>query len=226
MTHTITTTMSPDGMQVSADDPAALLVARLCHDLASPLGAIGNGVELLDMMSGFDGPELKLVGASVRLATARLRLFRVAFGPVQDGQMTGAAEVRALLQAHDETARFWCDYAIDRDLPRGHVKLLLLGLMCLETALAWGGSVRISATPDGYELCAVAERLRLDAGLWAALGCQAESGAAPAPVAPPTAATIHFPLLLRQAAEQGFAVTCSQSTTSLVLRLRDQIRNM
>lgn len=36
---------------MSYDDPdlTALLGSRICHDLISPLGAIGNGVELLSM---------------------------------------------------------------------------------------------------------------------------------------------------------------------------------
>jgi len=34
-------------------DLNALLGSRICHDLISPLGAIGNGVELLTM-SGLD----------------------------------------------------------------------------------------------------------------------------------------------------------------------------
>ncbi|MEO1788181.1 MAG: histidine phosphotransferase, partial [Pseudomonadota bacterium] len=30
-------------------DLSALLGSRICHDLISPLGAIGNGIELLSM---------------------------------------------------------------------------------------------------------------------------------------------------------------------------------
>jgi histidine phosphotransferase ChpT len=220
MAHKDTTTMSTGGLQATPElslqetwpDLSNLLAARLCHDLASPLGAIGNGVELLEMMSGSVGPELDLVGASVRLATGRLRLFRFAFGPSQTGQIARVEELRALLRVHDETARFWTDCRIESDLPRDDVKLLLLGLMCLERALAWGGSVGIFATQDGYELRADAERISIDPALWAAMGTREMP-----PV--PTAATIQFPLLMRHAKAQGFAVSCAYDATSVSLKL-------
>lgn len=193
-------------------DLSEILVARLCHDLASPLGAIGNGVELLEMMQDQRSAELQLVSASVQQATARLRLYRLAFGPVQSTQMTSAAEVRTLLRAHEETARFWTEYAIAGDLPRGHVKILLLGILCLETALAWGGTVQISAVDEGYMLRATAERTQLDPALWAGLDD-------PMAVPPPTAASIHFNLLARTTADLGFALRCQCDTQSITLHL-------
>lgn len=203
----------------AASDISAFVVARLCHDLASPLGAIGNGVELLEMIADRVGPELEMVSTSVRQATSRLRLFRFAFGPAQPDQLTGVAEMRALLKAHDETARFWTEYGIDQDVPRAHAKLLLLGLMCVETALAWGGTVRISATPDGYHLRAVAERLRLDPPLWAIFGSADVMSA-------PNAATIHFLMFKRHAVELGFDVSCVQHSSSLAVVLCSRIRDM
>jgi hypothetical protein len=37
-------------------DLAALVGSRICHDLISPIGAIGNGVELLTLAGGAQGP--------------------------------------------------------------------------------------------------------------------------------------------------------------------------
>ena len=37
-----------DIFTLSAPDLAALLCSRLCHDIISPVGAINNGLELLD----------------------------------------------------------------------------------------------------------------------------------------------------------------------------------
>src|ERR1700733_3000865 len=58
-----------------------LLSARLCHDLAGPIAAIGNGAELLDD----DDPEFAkqaaaLIGASAGTAAKRLQLFRFVYG--------------------------------------------------------------------------------------------------------------------------------------------------
>lgn len=47
--------MTVDTTRIAAGDLAALLGSRLCHDLVSPLGAIGNGVELLEMSPDFPG---------------------------------------------------------------------------------------------------------------------------------------------------------------------------
>jgi len=38
----------PDPIAVGALDLAALLCSRVCHDLISPVGAIVNGIEVLD----------------------------------------------------------------------------------------------------------------------------------------------------------------------------------
>ena len=55
---------------------AALLGSRICHDLISPLGAIGNGIELLEL-SGIDSPEVALIREAVADANRRIKLFRI-----------------------------------------------------------------------------------------------------------------------------------------------------
>lgn len=193
-------------------DLVAHVTARMCHDLASPLGAIGNGVELLEMLQGADTPELRLIAASVRQATARLRLFRFVFGPAQQEQMTSAEELRTLLHAHEESARFWVHYQIDVDIPRVHAKVILLGVMCLETALAWGGNVRIMANAKGYQLSAQADRLRLDAELWSTFDASEN------PISS-TSANIHFNMLQREISQKGLGLHCVQTPHSLVFQV-------
>ena len=76
--------MTLDTTRLAAGELSQLLGSRLCHDLVSPLGAIGNGVELLEMSPDFPGiaacPELQLIAESVSSARARIQIFRVAFG--------------------------------------------------------------------------------------------------------------------------------------------------
>ena len=60
---------APHGPQTLAE----LISSRLCHDLVNPLGAIGNGVELIDMTGSVRGPEMALIRDAVRDAQARLR---------------------------------------------------------------------------------------------------------------------------------------------------------
>ena len=71
---------------MSPKDLNALLGSRICHDLISPLSAIGNGIELLTL-SGVDAPsEIALISESVDNANTRIRFFRVAFGAAREDQ--------------------------------------------------------------------------------------------------------------------------------------------
>src|ERR1700720_261804 len=68
---------APDALEL-----AALLCSRVCHALISPVGAIVNGLEVLD-----DNPKpedrefaLDLIRKSAKTASARLQFCRLAFG--------------------------------------------------------------------------------------------------------------------------------------------------
>ena len=60
---------------------AGLLSARLCHDLAGPVGAAENGAELLSE-GGAEGMEdaRELISNCAGQAVRRLRFFRLAYG--------------------------------------------------------------------------------------------------------------------------------------------------
>ncbi|TIV97165.1 MAG: histidine phosphotransferase, partial [Mesorhizobium sp.] len=62
---------------LSAPDLAALLCSRVCHDIISPVGAINNGLELLDE-GGADEDAMKLIRQSAKNASARLQFARIA----------------------------------------------------------------------------------------------------------------------------------------------------
>jgi histidine phosphotransferase ChpT len=77
----------------------ALLGSRICHDLINPLGAIGNGIELLGLAGGAEGEEMTLVSDSVENATAKLKLLRLAFGDVAADQVVARADLLSTLDA-------------------------------------------------------------------------------------------------------------------------------
>ena len=82
---------------LSALDLAALLCSRVCHDIISPVGAINNGLELLDE-GGADEDAMNLIRTSARNASARLQFARIAFGAAGSAGMlidTGDAEAVA-----------------------------------------------------------------------------------------------------------------------------------
>ncbi|MGL4280138.1 MAG: histidine phosphotransferase family protein [Albidovulum sp.] len=191
-------------------DFAALIGSRICHDLISPLGAIGNGVELLEMSEAGSGPEVALISESVANANARIRFFRVAFGAAGGGGSVSASEIRSILAAITAGSRTRIDWQVAGDVPRPEAKLAFLALQCLETALPWGGEITVTSA-GGWQVAARAARLNLDEALWANL-----SAATPDPAIAP--AQLQFALLPVEARAQGLSVSWSRSSDSVTIR--------
>jgi histidine phosphotransferase ChpT len=147
----------------------ALVGQRICHDLISPLGAIGNGVELLALAGGARGPEMELIAESVENANARLRFFRLAYGGAAPGQTVARAEVAATLRGAARGGRLSYDWHPPGDQPREEVRAVFLLLQCLETALPRGGHVAIDRDGPAWTVAAEGPHLTLDDGLWRSL---------------------------------------------------------
>ena len=67
---------------IGALDLAALLCSRVCHDLISPVGAIVNGLEVLEEDKDEETKTfaLDLIKKSAQQASAKLQFCRLAFG--------------------------------------------------------------------------------------------------------------------------------------------------
>ncbi len=149
---------------------ADLVASRLCHDLVNPLGAIGNGVELLEMTGKADGPEMELIRDAVRAAEARIRLFRLAFGGAGPDQSTSNREAREAVDGYFHQSRITGHWRIEGDRPRQEIKLLLLMLLCAETSLPMGGDLYLQDGQDGgLAVEAHGPRLAVDDDLWGIL---------------------------------------------------------
>jgi histidine phosphotransferase ChpT len=134
-------------------DVSALIASRICHDLISPIGAIGNGVELLTMEpGGATRPEYALISASVANANARIRLFRIAFGSATSDQRIPRNEVLSILTDLGHAGRITFAWTSQGDLSRREVRLVFLLLLCLETVLPFGGRVEGRPRPVGASL--------------------------------------------------------------------------
>lgn len=129
-----------DVFSLSAPDLAALLCSRVCHDIISPVGAINNGLELLDE-GGADDDAMQLIRASARNASARLQFARIAFGAAGSAGMqidTGDAEaVATALFANEKPELEWKGGRAL--LPKNKVKLLLNLLLVANGAIPRGG---------------------------------------------------------------------------------------
>ncbi|MFN3846644.1 MAG: histidine phosphotransferase family protein [Paracoccaceae bacterium] len=157
-------------------DLTALLGSRICHDLISPIGAIGNGVELL-MMDGMGrSPELALIVDSVANANARIRFFRVAFGAAGAAdQKIGRAEVAGILSDLTRGGRLVIDWNSPTDMARREVKLAFLAIQCLESSMPHGGTIAVERGDTRWTLKGEASRLRIDPDLWELLSNPAAS---------------------------------------------------
>jgi histidine phosphotransferase ChpT len=139
----------PEGMSeffsLTATDLAALLCSRVCHDVISPVGAINNGLELLDE-GGADEDAMHLIRTSARNASARLQFARIAFGAAGSAGMqidTGDAE--SVAQAFFKNEKPELEWKGERALlPKNAVKLILNLLLVSNGAIPRGGKLAVT----------------------------------------------------------------------------------
>jgi len=134
----------------SSTDLAALLCSRLCHDLLSPVGAIGNGLELL---ADETDPEMRrsvmdLLEQSARTSAVKLQFYRFAYGsPAALGETVPVDEPRALLEALlADNGKVTLDWAVEaQELDRAAMKILLVFAALGIAALVRGGTLAVGA---------------------------------------------------------------------------------
>ncbi len=129
---------------LSAADLAALLCSKVCHDIISPVGAINNGLELLDE-GGADEDAMNLIKQSARTASARLQFARIAFGAAGSAGVqidTGDAQNVAMQFMKGEKAELtWEGPRVL--LPKNKVKLILNLMIVANAAIPRGGKVAV-----------------------------------------------------------------------------------
>ena len=153
-------------MLMSQTDLAALVCSRMCHDLVSPIGAIGNGLELLELSDMRGASELALISDSVQQANARIRLFRMAFGHADPTQMVPRKEVLSVLTSLAHGSRNAYLWQAPGDHSRQAVRCALLALLCLDSALPLGGDITVSLSGETWQVSATADRLNAEPALW------------------------------------------------------------
>lgn len=191
-------------------DLTALLGSRICHDLISPIGAIGNGLELLMMDGGKGSPEMVLISESVAHADARIRFFRVAFGMAQADHKIGKAEVQQVLSDMTRGGRLQIDWTSGADLYRAEVKIIFLLIQCLENAMAYGGRIGVRAADGRWLISGQAAKLKINMPLWEVL----VDPTAPAEITP---AVVQFPLVAEEIQRRGLRLKTTLGETEIQL---------
>jgi len=179
---------------------AELLASRLCHDLAGPIAAIGNGAELLDDEDpDFVRQAATLIGDSAGTASKRLQLFRFVYG-FSVGATAGPPP-HALALDYFAGSAIACDYPEPmRGLEPAWQRLGCALLMIASEALPRGGKLALTGEADAIVVAAIGEGAGPSAEICDALGLKAVEAL--------TSRTVgaYFAALLAQSLSRGLRV--------------------
>jgi histidine phosphotransferase ChpT len=148
---------------------AAMLVSRVCHDLVSPVGAVVNGLEVLEdeRDATMRADALKLVASSAEQAAARLQFARVAYGAAGSaGAELDLNEVGRIVKGLAHGGKTEVEWnAAPLNWPKDWAKLLMNATVLALDSLPRGGKVIVETSSDpgapGFTVRATGTNARL-----------------------------------------------------------------
>ena len=169
-------------------DLAALLCSKVCHDIISPVGAITNGLEVLEEDGGEDMRlfAMELIKKSARQASAKLQFARLAFGAAGSaGAEVDLADAESVARGYMAGEKADIEWAAPRLLvPKNKVKLLLNLVLIANSTIPRGGLIDVVYEGDAQTpvmtLKATGDHSRIPVGLEDLLAGEAEDGLADA----------------------------------------------
>lgn len=146
-------------------DLSALLVSRVCHDVISPVGAIANGLEVLEDEDdeAMQKIAMDLVRRSARQASAKLQFCRIAFGAAGSaGAHVDMNEAGDLARGFVGEEKVKLDWQAPRETrPKAEVKLVLNLLLMAMGAIPRGGLVTVLGDADSFTVSAAGDGARI-----------------------------------------------------------------
>jgi histidine phosphotransferase ChpT len=139
-------------IELKATDLAAMLCSRVCHDLINPVGAIGNGLEVLaDPGQAEMAPYAReLITNSARQAQAKLEYARLAYGASStagtDFDTRECERVAKLFFANEKSDLEWL--VTPMLMPKHKAKLLMNMLLIAAMGVPRGGVVTVAVTGE------------------------------------------------------------------------------
>jgi histidine phosphotransferase ChpT len=163
---------------------AALLCSRVCHDVISPVGAIVNGLEVLDEEKDESMREFAqdLIKKSAKQASARLQFARIAFGAAGSaGAAIDLGDAAQIAKGFIEDDRIRLELEAPRVLlPKNQVKLLLNLLITATSTIPRGGHIKASIAIAGdqgtFDIRASGTGVRIPPQIEALLRGESETG--------------------------------------------------
>ncbi len=133
-------------------DIMELLASKICHDLISPIGAINNGMELIEELGAENVDEIfDLIGFSAAQASAKLQAYRMAYGAGGADASIKPEDVHtsieAIIAAEKKIVQDWdphgpLGYA---ERPEAYCKMLISCILLAMEALPKGGTIKVEA---------------------------------------------------------------------------------
>lgn len=143
-------------IELKATDLAAMLCSRVCHDLINPVGAIGNGLEVLadPAQAAMAESAQELIVNSARHARAKLEFARLAYGASSTaGTDLDTRECERVARLLFEIEKPELDWQVPLMLLPKHKAKLLMNMMLIAIgSVPRGGLVTVAVTgPAGAE---------------------------------------------------------------------------
>lgn len=144
------------GTPIEALDLAALLCSRVCHDLISPVGAIVNGLEVLEEAKDEETKTfaMELIKKSANNASAKLQFCRIAFGAAGSaGSQIDLGDAQTVARGFLEDEKTKLAWNLPHVLlVKNRVKLLLNMLLIAGQAIPRGGQLTVDPIGEGETL--------------------------------------------------------------------------
>ena len=141
-----------DIIELKATDLAAMLCSRVCHDLINPIGAIGNGLEVLGDPNQGDMAEgaRDLIASAARQSRAKLEFARLAYGASSTaGTDMDTRECERVARILFENEKADLEWNVPLILsPKHKAKLFMNMLLIAAMSVPRGGQVTAAITGD------------------------------------------------------------------------------
>jgi histidine phosphotransferase ChpT len=148
-------------------DFSELLISKLCHDLAAPIGAVYNGVEFLEEVESEDLQQqaLNLILLNSKISINKLKFFRYIYGRCDEEGESDLNELKKLVNEFLDESKFsiaW-DTELTGDkyvqLTHRSARLMLTLIYVASGFLVQGGKieVKIRKLEKGKYICVKGE---------------------------------------------------------------------
>jgi histidine phosphotransferase ChpT len=141
-----------------------IITVKICHDLAGPIGAMNNGVELLkdkDSNSRIQEESISLIEVSAQESVHKLMYFRQCYGTASfDGEHNVEA-LRDMALNYFKRSKITIDWQLPKPtfgstaiptIPTLAAKIVLNAILVVAGTLVYGGTIKIRVARDFHKV--------------------------------------------------------------------------